>query len=162
MGRADARVTIVEVSDFQCPFCARFALTALPAIRRRYPDDVAVVYRHWPLSIHPFAFDAAVASECAAAQGRFEPFHDALFRDQDSIGTRPFERFAVDAGVTDTAAFRLCRTSPQAAARVESDRRAALALGAGGTPSFVVNGYLLHAPLDSALLDSIVRAARPR
>lgn len=160
IGGVDAPVTIVEFSDFQCPYCAQFALDVLRPARRGRPGDVALIYRHWPLSIHSHAFDAAIASECAAAQGRFEPFHDALFAGQDSIGLLPFEHFAADAGVPDIAAFKACRADGAIARRVERDRDLARAIGARGTPTFVVNGYLMRAPLDSARLDSIIRAAR--
>ena len=84
MGPANAPVRILEFSDFQCPYCARLQPT-LQAIRAKYPDRVAVVYRHFPLADHPHAMQAALASECAAAQGRFERFHDILFAAPDSI-----------------------------------------------------------------------------
>lgn len=160
LGPASAPVTIVEFSDFQCPFCARFARDVLAPARARYPAAISVMYRHWPLSIHRFATDAAIASECAARQGRFEQYHDALFATQDSIGAWSFQRFARIAGVPDLAAFTRCLSDAEAAARVSRDRRAAIAVGAAGTPTFIVNGVVLGAPLDAARLDSIVRASQ--
>jgi protein-disulfide isomerase len=97
MGPRGARVTIVEFSDFQCPFCGQ-AAQALQGVRERYPD-VAIVYRHLPLEAHPHAFAAAVASECAAEQGAFQAFHDHLFAHQDSIGVTPWDSVAHRAGV---------------------------------------------------------------
>jgi protein-disulfide isomerase len=160
LGPASAPVQIVEFSDFQCPFCARFALDVLAPARAQHPDAIGVIYRHWPLSIHPLAAEAAIASECAGLQGRFEQYHDALFATQDSIGAWSFQRFARAAGVSDLAGFTRCLSDADVAARVSRDRRAALAVGAAGTPSFVVNGTLLHAPLDAGRLDSIIRASR--
>jgi protein-disulfide isomerase len=160
LGPATAPVTIVEFSDFQCPFCARFARDVLAPARARHPGAIGLVYRHWPLSIHPFAMDAAIASECAGVQGRFEQYHDALFATQDSIGSWSFQRFARIAGVPDLARFTRCLSGADAAARVSRDRRAALAIGAAGTPTFVVNGMVLSAPLDAGRLDSIIRASQ--
>jgi protein-disulfide isomerase len=142
MGRPDAPVKIVEFSDFQCPFCAR-AQEVIENVRRRHPDRVAVVFRHFPLdAIHPHARTAAMASECAAEQGRFHAYHDALFARQDSIGTRPWEAFAGDAGLRDLPAFRQCVDSRRHAAAVERDARVAAELGLEVTPSLIVNGEL--------------------
>jgi len=85
MGPAEAPVTVVVFSDFQCSFCA-VLMDRLRTIREARPDEVSVVYRHFPIEGHQHAAPAARASECAAEQGRFEPFHDALFAAQDSIG----------------------------------------------------------------------------
>lgn len=142
MGRPDAPVKIVEFSDFQCPFCAR-AQEVIEKVRRRHPDRVAVVFRHFPLdAIHPHARTAALASECAAEQGRFHAYHDALFARQDSIGTRPWEAFAADAGLRDLPAFRQCVDSRRHAAAVERDARVAAELELEVTPSLIVNGEL--------------------
>jgi protein-disulfide isomerase len=141
-GRPEAPVKIVEFSDFQCPFCAR-ARDVIENVRRRHPDRVAVVFRHFPLdAIHPHARTAALASECAAEQGRFHAYYDALFARQDSIGTRPWEAFAADAGLRDLPAFRQCVSSRRHAGAVERDARVAAELGLEVTPSLIVNGEL--------------------
>lgn len=107
-GSAEARITIVEFSDFQCPFCRELA-PRLKRLRVSYPEDVRVVYRHYPLQlIHPHAYRAAVAAECAEDQGRFEAFHDSLFVKQDSIGVLSWGRFGKRAGMGDTTAFVFC------------------------------------------------------
>jgi len=140
MGPADARLTIVEFSDFQCPFCGQAAV-ALEGIRERYPQ-VAVTYRHFPLDNHPHAFAAAVASECAAEQGAFQAFHDHLFQHQDSIGVTPWEAVAERSGVRDAGRFRACLQEDGPRNRVNRDRAAALRIGATGTPAFIVNGRM--------------------
>lgn len=84
LGKKDAEVVIIEYSDFQCPACA-YASTSLNEVHQSYPNDVAVVYRHFPLAQHQFAFDAAVASEVAGEIGKFWEMHDALFANQDKI-----------------------------------------------------------------------------
>jgi protein-disulfide isomerase len=139
IGRTSAAVTIVEFSDFQCPFCAEF-YHEFESLRRAYGDSLALVYRNLPLSQHQYAFLAAVAAECAAQQGRFEPMYNALFVDQQSLGTRPMVSYASSAGVGDTANFSTCLRSDEAARVVERDRGEIQALGAAGTPTLFING----------------------
>jgi protein-disulfide isomerase len=143
LGAGEAPIRVVEFSDFQCPFCARVA-PELRAVQRRYPGKVTVVYRHFPLeSIHPHAFSAAVAAECAGAQDRFEAFHDALFAAQDSIGTRPWSAFAIQAAVADTAAFGRCVREQRFEARVRQDLEDGRRAGVAGTPSFIFGGQMV-------------------
>lgn len=143
LGPADAEVKIVEFADFQCPFCKRVE-SSLDSIRRKYPRRVAVIFRHFPLrSLHPYAFEAAIASECAAAQGMFEAYHDALFAHQDSIGTIPFDVFAKRVGIPNMKAFRSCMEGERFRERVQQDFDAAWNAGLRATPSVIVNGTLL-------------------
>ncbi|MFL5538879.1 MAG: DsbA family protein [Longimicrobiaceae bacterium] len=161
MGPAGAPVQIVEFSDFQCPFCARIA-PVLQRVRERHPGRVAVIYRHYPLEqIHPFARDAAVASECAAAEGRFEPFLTLVFAEQDSLGTKAWERFAAQAGVRDADAFRRCLSDAAVRRRVERDAEVARRLQVRATPTLVINGTLITGILtDQELEQYVFRAAR--
>ncbi len=158
-GSPAAPVVIVEFGDFECPFCAAFANRALRGIRKKYPDEVAVDFRHWPLPMHRLAYPAARAAECAAAQGRFDAYADALFARHDSLGIISFDKFAEDAGVPDRAAFDRCNASAVPVPAVERDSHEAIALGARGTPTVIINGILYFATPDSARLDSYVRAA---
>ena len=142
MGPPGARVTIVEFSDFQCPFC-RTMSGRLRAMRQAHPEDVAVVYRHLLLPYHTHAQAAARASECAGRQGRFEAYHDALFAHQDSIGSIPWTTLAAAAGVPDPAELAQCMASEAPAAGIEQDVDAAKRLAVSGTPALIVNGTLL-------------------
>ncbi|HEX5727256.1 MAG TPA: thioredoxin domain-containing protein, partial [Longimicrobiaceae bacterium] len=157
-GPADAPVSIVVFSDFQCPAC-RALVTQLRVIRAEFAGQVAVVHRHSPLRIHPFAVEAARASECAAAQGRFEAYHDALFVDQPSIGLAPWSRFAANAAVPDLPAFERCVTTPGPVPALERDTLDAKALRVAGTPTVLVNGLRFTGtpPLDT--LRAYVRRA---
>jgi protein-disulfide isomerase len=138
-GAPDAAVRIVEFSDFQCSFCKRFADSTWSTVRERFPNDVALIYRHWPLTTHKHAYAAARASECAAQQEKFAAFHDVLFQKQDSIGTKPYPEFAVEAGVPDTAAFNACNAKTGKVPAIERDIAAARELQARGTPAILVN-----------------------
>lgn len=159
LGRSDAPVRIVEFSDFQCPFCAR-THPVLEAVRRRHPGRVSVLYRHFPLdAIHPHARPAAIASECAGEQGRFGELAALLFAQQDSLGAKPWARFAVEAGVRDTAGFERCRRDARTLAAVDRDAKAGAATGIEVTPTLVINGMLRPGAITEAELDSLVTHA---
>lgn len=153
MGPAGAPVQIVEFSDFQCPFCATFAET-LRKVRARHPDRVAVLYRHYPIQqIHPYARTAALAAECAGEQGRFEAYHDRLFAQQDSIGSKAWERFAAEAGVADGDAFTRCVRDERLLAKVDRDAELAEESGINVTPTLVIDGTLIPGALSEAELE---------
>ncbi len=159
IGPENASVTILEFGDFECPACQYFATHSWAGIHDKYPNDVALIFRHWPLSIHKFSYAAARAAECAGNQGRFEEMHDRLFKKQDSLGLKPFEEFARESGVKDLKAFEACSHAKGPVPAVDTDSGAARSLGGMGTPTIVINGirYMGGGP-DSTKLDSIVRA----
>jgi len=159
IGPADARVKIVEFSDFQCPYC-RTMSGRLRAIQEAHPGKVALLYRHFPLSYHPHARPAAHASVCAEAQGRFADFHDLLFARQDSLGSVAWSRIAADAGVADLPEFERCLTSESTHARVESDVQAAARLGISGTPTLLVNGVLITEAAPGLVEEQVERALK--
>jgi protein-disulfide isomerase len=143
VGPADAPVTLIEFSDFQCPFCAR-AVPIIKTLRERYPTQLRVVYKHLPLeSIHPRARAAAEAAVCAEEQGRFWEFHDRLFANAGTLSEEDLRAHASAVGL-DVAAFETCRTGPKRAERIEADMAEAKAAGVTGTPAFVLNGVLLR------------------
>jgi protein-disulfide isomerase len=162
LGRSDAPVRIVEFSDFQCPFCAR-THPAVEAVRRRHPDRVAVLFRHFPLDgIHPYARQAAVASECAGEQGAFEAYSNALFAQQDSIGSKSWSQFAAEAGVRDSAAFGRCVAEMRPAANVDRDVRAGQAVRIEVTPTLVINGVLYPGAVTETELERLISRADTR
>jgi protein-disulfide isomerase len=141
IGPADARITIVEFSDYECPYCAR-AEPVVKEILRRYPDDVRLVYRHLPLPFHANAQVAAEASLCAWDQDRFWEYHDLLFENQRELGTEQLTVYAGEAGL-DLEAFAACVKDETTAERVRRDMEEASALGATGTPTFYINGMMV-------------------
>lgn len=130
--------------------------TIAPVIRQ-YSKTIRYVYRHWPLSYHPHAYAASVASECAGEQGRFWEYHDALFSAQDSIGKRPFVEYATQIGLADTAAFSRCLASTSNSATIDADMADANRIEAKGTPTVVIDGVVLGAVPDSAALSQRIR-----
>lgn len=156
LGPDDAAVTIVEFSDFQCPYCQR-ATPVLDEIRERYPEQVRVVYRHLPLDqIHPRARAAALASECAHDQDAFWEYHDVLFENPQSLSDADLRGYAEALGL-DPEPFAECLASGRHEDKVSADVAAAREIGITGTPAFVVNGIVLFGLQTSEELDEIVR-----
>ena len=138
-GGADAPVTIVEFSDFQCPFCSRIN-PELAKVREKYGDKVKVVFRQFPLhSIHPEAQKAAEASLCAGDQGKFWELHDKMFANQRALKVDNLKTAAEEIGL-DMEVFSSCLDSGAKASQVTADLRAGQAAGVSGTPSVFVNG----------------------
>lgn len=157
-GPSTAPVTIVEFSDFECPFC-RTASATLHATLARYPGKVAVLYRHYPLErVHRLARPAAIAAECADRQGAFARYHDSLFA-QDSLGITGWTELATRVGIRDTIAFNKCLKDPSAEIAVDRDVVDAQRLKASGTPTLLVNQYRLMAGANPLLLDSLIQMA---
>jgi predicted DsbA family dithiol-disulfide isomerase len=156
-GPDDARVTIVEFSDFQCPYCQR-ATPILDEIVARYPEDVRVVYRHLPLdSIHPEARASAEASACAHEGGKFWEYHDLLFANNRALAPEQLRGYAEQVGL-DVEAFDACMETRRHAAAVQADVLEAQSIGITGTPAFVVNGIVVFGLQTTDALDEMVRA----
>jgi protein-disulfide isomerase len=140
MGAADAKVTIIESSDFQCPFCGRVVPT-MKKLLEQYPNDVRVIFKHNPLGFHKRAMPAAKAAMAAHAQGKFWEFHDKLFQ-QKRFEDADFERYAQELGL-DLTAFKATYSDPAVEAKILHDQKSMVSAGAGGTPAFFVNGKLV-------------------
>ncbi|NOJ82232.1 DsbA family protein [Myxococcus xanthus] len=137
-GPANAKVTIVEWSDFECPFCSRVGPT-LSKIKETYAKDVRVVFRHQPLPFHANAKLAAEASHAAHEQGKFWEYHDKLFANQKAMDRASLEKYAQELGL-NVAKFKAALDSGKFKAKVEADMAAGNAVGANGTPTFFING----------------------
>ncbi len=141
LGPDNAPVTIVEFGDFQCPFCAR-AEASLKEVRAKYGDKIRLVYFDFPLPIHNHAMDAAKAARCANEQGKFWPFHDALFADQSKLAPADLKATAKRLGL-DTAKFGECFDKGKYEAAVHDDEKYGQQLGVDGTPTFYLDGRQL-------------------
>jgi len=141
LGPATAKVTIVEFSDFQCPYCSRVYPT-LQRLRQEYGDDVRIVFKHMPLSIHSKAPGAHAAAEAAKLQGKFWPMHDELFAGQRLLSDAQYEAWALEIGL-DVEQFQQDAASEAVKQRVQSDLAEAEKLGVTGTPAFFINGRFM-------------------
>ncbi len=143
-GDPNAKVTIVEYSDFQCVFCERFFTQTYPQIKQDYGDRILFVFKHFPIaSIHPDAERAANAAECAHEQGKFWEYHDTLYSNQNDLSRDALIKYATTAGIPDIAQFTQCVDSSKYAAVVQADEAQGISIGVNGTPSFFINGVLL-------------------
>jgi protein-disulfide isomerase len=141
-GPAGAPVTIVEFSDYQCPFCKRAEPTVVE-VMKRYPEQVRLVFRHFPLdSIHPLARKAAEAAACAEEQGKFWEYHTLLFGKSPQLDAATLKTLAEEAKL-DVPGFEACVASGKHKERIERDAEAGKAANVSGTPAFFVNGIPL-------------------
>ena len=140
VGPKVAAVTIVEFSDFECPFC-RAVQVPVKQILTEYANKVRWVFKHLPLDGHKNAFAAARASFCAGQQDRFWQYHDALF--SDNLSTKTFNRLAEDLGL-NAERFRACTTSVQSSNAITKDLELARRLRIESTPSFIINGKIVN------------------
>jgi protein-disulfide isomerase len=151
-GKPNAPVTIVEISDFQCPFCSRVGPT-IKQLKEKYgPDKIRVVWKHNPLPFHKNARPAHEAAQTVFALGgsdAFWKFHDSAFANQQALSDENYEKWAKEAGV-DPAKFKAAYTSKKYAAKVDEDLAMAKKVGATGTPAFRINGVTLSGaqPID--------------
>jgi len=138
-GPKTAPVTIVEFADFQSPLAAE-ALHTVQQVLAQYPDQVRLVFKHFPLAIHPNARTAALAAEAAGEQGKFWEMHDLLFQNSTALGPDDLRALATRLGL-DVARFEKDLGSPELAARVDRDVAEAARVGVIGAPTFFVNGH---------------------
>ena len=146
-GPAEAQVTVVEFSDFECPAC-RYAVEPLKRLEAIYGKDLRLVYKHFPLRFHAHARPAAVAAECAGRQGKFWDFFELLYAKQEDwakAGGVGFEGYAKGMGL-DMGAFSACLKDPAVAALIESDKKEAEDRWVVSTPTFFINGKRFSGP----------------
>ena len=143
-GPKNAPVTIVEFSDFQCPFCGR-EYPVIEKLMKEYEGKVHLVFRHFPLDFHPFAQKAAEAGACAADQGseKFWALHDKMFTNQQKLAVDDIKGYAKSVGI-DPAKFDKCLDSGEKKGLVEADQKAGTEAGVNGTPAFFVNGVFIN------------------
>jgi protein-disulfide isomerase len=167
-GPADAAITIVEFSDFECAFCAK-AFRDLRDVERQHGAGLRVVFHHFPLDpecnpqvptrVHRAACQAAIAAECAARFGRFWEYHDRLFENQQRLGRDDLVATAVDLGI-ERVAFSACLTDPEARGRVAADAAAGARLGVNSTPTLVINGRIVEGALDRNAYEWVIAMER--
>ncbi len=159
LGDKNAPVTIVEWSDYECPFCARFHSDTFGQLKSQYIDTgkVKFVYRDFPLSFHPNAMPAAEAAECAGEQGKYWEMHNLLFTQGVQGGVTSFKQFAKQLGL-NTAKFNDCVDSGKMKAEIQKDFADGQKVGIQGTPGFVVNGQLISGAQPFQVFQQVIDA----
>ncbi|XXF80390.1 thioredoxin domain-containing protein [Myxococcaceae bacterium GXIMD 01537] len=155
-GPANAPITIVEFSDFECPFCSR-AIGTVDEVVKKYGDKVRLVFRQFPLSFHPHAQKAAEAALCANDQGKFWEYHDVLFQNQKALEVENLKKYAADLKL-DTAKFNACLDSNEKAATVKADMDEGQKAGVTGTPAFFINGVPLSGAVPAEEFTAVIDA----
>ncbi len=157
-GDVNAKVTLIEYSDFECPFCSRF-LPSVEQALEEFEGDVRLVYRHFPLSFHPEAQKAAEAAECAGEQGKFYEMHDKIFEanTSKSMSVATWKQYADNFGL-DTAIFDSCLDSGKYASKVAQQMAGGQAAGVKGTPATFVNGQLVSGAVPYEQLKAAIEA----
>jgi len=158
-GDPNAPVTIIEFSDFECPFCTRWYSQTLPQIQTEYIDTgkVKLVYRDFPLGFHPNAQKAGEAAECAKNQDKFWEMHDMLFESGVEGGVQSFKGYAGTLGL-DQATFDECLDSGEEEAEVKADMKDGQSYGVTGTPGFFINGIKLVGAQPFAAFQQIIES----
>ena len=157
-GDPNAPSTIIEFSDFQCPFCEKFWSTTFLQLEVDYINTgkAKFIYKHLPLTqVHGFAFKAAEASECAADQGKFWEYQDILFERQDRLSKSNLKSYAKEIGL-DSTLFDACLDSGVMAERVKADMHEAVRRGVSSTPVFFVNGQIVEGAQPFTVFKSIL------
>lgn len=164
LGTSSAPVTIVEFTDFQCPFCQRFFNETYSQLKTKYVDTgkVRFEFRHYPLSFHVNAQIAGEAAECANRQGKFLPYHDTLFTKGQADGTGldvdSLKQYAKDLGL-NTTKFNSCLDNHETREVVAGDTAAGTKAGVSGTPSFFINGQKIVGAMPTANFEQIIDEA---
>jgi protein-disulfide isomerase len=153
-GPDTARITVVEFSDFECPYCSR-AIADVKAILDAYPKDVKLVYKQFPLSMHAHARLAAAASLAAQAQGKFWPMHDKLFAHYRELSRENILAWAAELGL-DARKLAADLDSNRFNPAIEKDLADGAAAGVEGTPAFFINGRLYRGPFTLATIKPII------
>jgi len=162
VGPANAAITLVEFSDFQCPYCA-VAAPELHRVMRVFPQQIRLVFKQYPLEIHPLAPLAAVAALAADRQGKFWDMHDAMFARRHSLDRDGLIATATDIGL-DITQFTSDLDSPKVKAAVDQDQREGDKVGIQGTPTLFINGQRYNGPLNLLALRTVLEQkfkARP-
>jgi protein-disulfide isomerase len=158
IGPAEAAVTVIAFSDYECPFTRELA-QQLRALAVKFPTQFRVIYRDFPLGIHDHAMEAATAAECADRQGRFRAFHELITTIPTTAFSGSWNALATKSGILDTIAFARCRTSPDVRAKVNADKAVGEILGVTATPGILVNDEQ-YSGLPKDIEQVIVRALK--
>jgi len=158
IGPEDAKITIVEFGDYECGYCLK-AFSTVQQIREKYPDDVRIVYRDFPLSFHARAVPAAVAANCAGEVGgedKYWEMHNTLMQNQRALQDDDLKGYAEKSGL-DMAKWSTCYADEAQLAEVQKDFESGADAGVSGTPAFFINGIFLNGAQPFDMFETIIQ-----
>ena len=162
LGNRDGKVKIFEFSDFQCPYCAQFH-KVMNQIVAEYPNDVAWIYKQFPIQSHPLGLPGAIATECAGDQGKFWEMSDIIFTNQQTLVAEDFAKFANELNL-DVDAFNLCMSDNPHNDKIANDYQTGISSGVRGTPSSFVNGQIIPGALPyesmKSMIDEVLKSTK--
>lgn len=153
---SSAPVQILKFYDYQCPWC-KSVQPAINTVLHNYSEKISVQYIHFPLRIHAFAYEAAIAVECAKNQNGFESYHSLLFEGQEFLGELSYVDIAQDAGILDIPTFVNCVKNEETAHIVNEGLDLAKQLNVNSIPTFLINGTLISGALSEEQLDDYIK-----
>ncbi|MCD5382820.1 DsbA family protein [Candidatus Gracilibacteria bacterium] len=156
-GPSDAKVTFIEVTDFECPFCSKFHNNAYKKVVEKYGDKIKFVFKNLPLGFHKNAQKAAEAGLCANEQGKFWEMHNKMFENQKELGIESYKKWAGELGL-DQAKFDKCLDSGAMEANVKADAKEANSFGIQGTPGVFVNDKFVGGAYPFETFEKLIEA----
>ncbi|MBR9704123.1 DsbA family protein [Candidatus Pacearchaeota archaeon] len=158
-GNPNAQVTLVEYSDYQCPFCKKFTLETLPLIKKEYIDTgkINFIFKDFPLEIHKDAKISAIAAHCSGEQNKYYEYHDLLFENSRNFSNENFIKWAKDLDL-DVDLFSQCLNDSIQLKKVENSLKEAMDLGVKGTPTFFINDLKLQGPQPYAAFKQLIES----
>ncbi len=157
-GPLTAPIKLIEFSDFQCPYCKELE-PRLQDILKKYPGKIEFIYYNFPLPMHPQAFSAAKAAECAAKQNDFFAYHDLLYQNQASFSQQPWDSLAQLANIKDMQSFNQCLTDSSVDELIQQDKERGRQVGVSATPTLLINGKMITGAISEDRLDQLVQQA---
>ena len=157
IGSNDASITIIEFTDFQCPYCSKFHEETFPIIKQNYIDTGKVKYvvKDFPLAAHAYAEQSAIATECANGQGKFWEYVDMLYKNQDYLSKPLLKNYAKSLGLNETT-FNQCLDNRETFSEVEKDAIEGTRVGVTGTPYFFINGVAVDGAYPYEVFQSVI------
>lgn len=156
LGSTSAPITLIEFSDYQCPYCKQWYDQVWPQLKAKYGDKIRFVYRDFPLeSIHPQAFPAAEAANCAGEQNKYWDYHNLLFGGNKDLGDATYTDYAQQVGL-DMVAFQKCLSEHRYQPAIQDNLNYATGLGVRSTPTFFINGLAVVGAQPFSVFDQII------
>ena len=151
-----SKAYLIEFFDYECPYC-NVVDTVLDSIQSKYDAKIKIVRYHFPLNMHPSAYKAAIAAECARDQGMFESYHKELMKNQYRLSSIDFNDIAILIGIKDLNKFQMCIDNEEPAGVISRNVQLAKRIGVNGTPTLIINNKMISGVIEVDEIDRIIK-----